>query len=155
MRLAAWRETTRYFRDKLSIRLKARETAAQALVPFTPVAPPKPAGLLTMIHRLLLFLRIAASCFAQTATRALIILHCNDLHARFLPDSRNLGGFAEYATVIRRQTAGCKSCIVMNAGDLVQGSPMSTIFRGVPVYQVANKLGIQVSTLGNHEFDYG
>ena len=108
-----------------------------------------------MIYRLLLFLCIAASCFAQTATRALTILHCNDLHARFLPDSRNLGGFAEYATVIRRETAGCQSCIVMNAGDLVQGSPVSTIFRGVPVYQVANKLGIQVSTLGNHEFDYG
>ena len=108
-----------------------------------------------MIYRLLLVLIVVTSTFAQTATRALTILHSNDLHARFLPDSKSLGGFAEYATVIRRETAGCKSCIVMNAGDLVQGSPVSTIFRGVPVYQVANKLGIQVSTLGNHEFDYG
>ncbi|MEO8129727.1 MAG: bifunctional UDP-sugar hydrolase/5'-nucleotidase [Bryobacteraceae bacterium] len=108
-----------------------------------------------MIYRLLLLLSVVGHGFAQTATRPLTILHSNDLHARFLPDTRNLGGFAQFATVIRRETAGCKWCIVLNAGDLVQGSPVSTIFRGVPVYQVANKLGIQVSTLGNHEFDYG
>ena len=108
-----------------------------------------------MSRKFLLFLFVVSSGFAQTATRALTILHCNDLHGRFLPDSKKLGGFAEYATVIRQETAGCTSCIVMNAGDLVQGSPVSTIFRGVPVYEVANKLGIQVSTLGNHEFDYG
>ncbi len=92
---------------------------------------------------------------AQQATRALIILHTNDLHARLLPDTKNLGGFAQYAAVIRRETAGCHSCIVMNAGDLVQGTPVSTLFRGAPVYQIANKLGFDVSTLGNHEFDYG
>jgi 2',3'-cyclic-nucleotide 2'-phosphodiesterase (5'-nucleotidase family) len=109
-----------------------------------------------MIRRPLLLLLVAISAYAQQpATRALTILHTNDLHARLLPDDRNRGGFAQYATVIRRETAGCRSCIVMNAGDLVQGTPVSTIFRGVPVYEIANKLGITVSTLGNHEFDYG
>jgi 5'-nucleotidase/UDP-sugar diphosphatase len=108
-----------------------------------------------MIRTSLLALLIAGSMYAQPATRALTILHTNDLHARLLPDTKNLGGFAEYATVIRRETAGCHTCIVMNAGDLVQGTPVSTIFRGAPVYDIANKLGIDVSTLGNHEFDYG
>src|SRR5882724_7824278 len=108
-----------------------------------------------MIRRTALALLLAVSCFAQPATRALTILHTNDLHARLLPDERHLGGFAQYATVIRRETAGCHTCIVMNAGDLVQGTPVSTIFRGAPVYEIANKLGIDVSTLGNHEFDYG
>ncbi len=41
------------------------------------------------------------------------------------------------------------------AGDLVQGTPVSTMFEGVPVFEVANRLGIDVNTLGNHEFDYG
>jgi 5'-nucleotidase/UDP-sugar diphosphatase len=44
---------------------------------------------------------------------------------------------------------------VLNAGDLVQGSPVSTIFHGLPVYEVANLLGFDAATLGNHEFDYG
>ena len=43
----------------------------------------------------------------------------------------------------------------MHGGDLVQGSPVSTIFKGLPVYEVANTLGFDFHTLGNHEFDYG
>ena len=43
----------------------------------------------------------------------------------------------------------------MHGGDLVQGSPVSTIFEGLPVYEVASKLGLDFHTLGNHEFDYG
>jgi 5'-nucleotidase / UDP-sugar diphosphatase len=38
---------------------------------------------------------------------------------------------------------------------LVQGSPVSTIFHGLPVYELANLLGFDAATLGNHEFDYG
>ena len=34
-------------------------------------------------------------------------------------------------------------------------TPVSTIFQGTPVWEVANHLGIDVNTLGNHEFDYG
>jgi 2',3'-cyclic-nucleotide 2'-phosphodiesterase (5'-nucleotidase family) len=41
------------------------------------------------------------------------------------------------------------------AGDLVQGTPVSTIFHGLPVYEVANLFGFDAATLGNHEFDYG
>ena len=37
----------------------------------------------------------------------------------------------------------------------MQGTPVSTMFEGVPVFEVANRLGIDVNTLGNHEFDYG
>jgi len=37
----------------------------------------------------------------------------------------------------------------------VQGSPVSTIFHGVPIYQLANLLGFDAACLGNHEFDYG
>ena len=92
---------------------------------------------------------------AEPATRKLTILHINDLHARLLPGSDHQGGFAHLATAIRRERAGCSHCLVLDAGDLVQGTPVSTMFRGLPVFEVANKLGIDVSTLGNHEFDYG
>jgi 5'-nucleotidase/UDP-sugar diphosphatase len=87
--------------------------------------------------------------------RSLTILHTNDLHARLSPLENHHGGFAYLASVIRHERAGCAGCILLNAGDLVQGSPVSTIFHGLPVYEVGNLLGFDAATLGNHEFDYG
>ena len=87
--------------------------------------------------------------------RPLTILHTNDLHARLSPLENGHGGFAYLASLIRRERSGCPQCILLNAGDLVQGTPVSTIFHGLPVFQVANLLGFDAATLGNHEFDYG
>ncbi len=87
--------------------------------------------------------------------RSLTILHTNDLHARLMPLENKHGGFAYLATVIRRERANCHDCILLNAGDVAQGTPVSTIFHGLPVFEVANLLGIDAGTLGNHDFDYG
>jgi 2',3'-cyclic-nucleotide 2'-phosphodiesterase (5'-nucleotidase family) len=87
--------------------------------------------------------------------RSLTILHSNDLHARLLPLANGHGGFASIAALIRHERANCTDCIYLNAGDLVQGTPVSTLFKGLPVYQIANLLGFDAATLGNHEFDYG
>lgn len=102
-----------------------------------------------------LVLLLAAAAAAQETLRSLTLLHVGDLHANLLPDSQDRGGFARLATAIRREQQGCTSCLLVNAGDLVQGSPVSTLFRGLPVYQIARAFRFQVSTLGNHEFDYG
>src|SRR6478672_5203057 len=87
--------------------------------------------------------------------KPLTILHSNDLHAHLLPDDRDNGGFARLATEVRRQKAHCPACLYLNAGDLVQGTPVSTLFHGTPIYEIANLLGFDASTLGNHDFDYG
>ena len=87
--------------------------------------------------------------------RTLTILHTNDLHAHISPLGNGHGGFAYLAAAVKRERQGCTDCIFLNAGDLVQGTPVSTIYRGEPVYQLANLLGFDAATLGNHEFDYG
>jgi 2',3'-cyclic-nucleotide 2'-phosphodiesterase (5'-nucleotidase family) len=87
--------------------------------------------------------------------KTLTILHINDLHSRMLPLENKHGGFAYLATVIRRERANCKDCILLNGGDIAQGTPVSTIFHGLPVFEVANLFGIDAATLGNHDFDYG
>jgi 5'-nucleotidase / UDP-sugar diphosphatase len=92
---------------------------------------------------------------AQESLKSLTILHSNDLHAHLTPDDKDLGGFARLATAVQREKANCTTCIYLNAGDMVQGTPVSTLFHGTPIYEVANVLGLDVSTLGNHEFDYG
>ena len=87
--------------------------------------------------------------------RSLTILHINDLHARLMPLENHHGGFAYLASVIRRERANCTDCILLNAGDIAQGTPVSTIFHGLPAFEIANLFGIDASTLGNHDFDYG
>lgn len=104
---------------------------------------------------LLTLLWLTSSVWAQDDIRALTILHTNDLHAQLLPDAKGLGGFAYLAAEVRQQRQGCSSCIFLNAGDLVQGTPVSSLYRGAPVYQLANLLGFDAASLGNHEFDYG
>lgn len=102
---------------------------------------------------LALALLIAAPLSAEI--RPLTILHTNDLHARLMPLANHNGGFAYLAATIRRERANCDHCILLNAGDLVQGTPVSTLFHGLPVYEIANLFGYDAATLGNHEFDYG
>jgi 5'-nucleotidase / UDP-sugar diphosphatase len=94
-------------------------------------------------------------CLPATDLATLTILHTNDLHARLTPLENGAGGFARLAGLIRQQRANCTDCLLLNAGDLVQGSPVSTIFRGTPVYEIANLFGFDAQTLGNHDFDYG
>ena len=97
---------------------------------------------------------LLACATLRAEVRTLTILHLNDLHAHISPENGR-GGFAYLATVIQHERTNCTDCILLNAGDLVQGSPVSTIFRGAPIYELANLLGFDAATLGNHEFDYG
>lgn len=108
---------------------------------------------LRLRQALVLSLLLCATLGAQV--RSLTILHTNDLHARITPLDDGHGGFAYVAAAIREQRLHCSDCILLNAGDLVQGSPVSTIFHGLPIYQIANLFGFDAATLGNHEFDYG
>jgi 2',3'-cyclic-nucleotide 2'-phosphodiesterase (5'-nucleotidase family) len=107
------------------------------------------------MKRFFLLLTLLASAVWGDDVRTLTILHTNDLHARLKPLENGRGGFARLATLIRKEKAGCTDCILLNGGDLVQGSPVSTIFKGAPVYEIGNMLGFDVACLGNHEFDYG
>lgn len=102
-----------------------------------------------------LLILAALALSGQQNLRHLTILHTNDLHARLLPNDFGMGGFAYLKTAIDRERAGCQSCLLLNGGDLVQGTPVSTIFKGVPIYTLANQFGYTASVLGNHEFDYG
>ena len=107
------------------------------------------------MQRVLLGLMLCLLPACAQEIRPLTILHSNDLHAHLMPNDLGLGGFARLATAVREEKAGCAACLYLNAGDLVQGTPVSTLFHGVPVYEIANLLGLDAATLGNHEFDYG
>ena len=120
-----------------------------------PPAHPATIEYMSRFCRFLLASWLLAGLPLAAEVRPLTILHTNDLHARFQPLENHHGGFAYLATAIRRERTNCVDCILLNAGNLVQGTPVSSIFHGLPVYEVANLLGFDAATLGNHEFDYG
>jgi len=104
---------------------------------------------------LVLLLLLALLAPAAETLRSLTILHTNDLHARLSPDQEGRGGFAPLATLIRRERATTDACLLVDAGDFVQGSPVSTLYQGLPIFEIVNRFGYDAATLGNHDFDYG
>jgi 5'-nucleotidase/UDP-sugar diphosphatase len=102
------------------------------------------------MHRILTVVLLAATAWGERIS----IIHTNDIHAQLTPYVDGTGGMAHLATALRREQAGCKGCLHLDGGDMVQGTPASTLFKGIPAFDVANTLGIDVATLGNHEFDY-
>lgn len=100
------------------------------------------------------------------ARTTLTILFFNDLHGHLQPfeikddqGAREVGGIARMAALVRdiREENSRKGVrtIVLMAGDLLQGTPMSTVFRGEPDIKCLGLLGLDASVVGNHEFDFG
>ncbi|KAH8280429.1 hypothetical protein KR018_006987, partial [Drosophila ironensis] len=100
-----------------------------------------------------------------------IILHNNDMHARFDQTSVNsgicppkdahtnkcYGGFARVAYEVRKYrkeaAAGGTSVLYLNAGDTYTGTAWFTIFKDKIASAFLNKLQPDAISLGNHEFD--
>lgn len=97
----------------------------------------------------------AAPASAAPDVRSLVILHTNDIHARISPTREGLGGFAHLATALNRERAKAEASLYLDAGDLVQGTPVSSLYEGVPIFELMNGLRPDAVCLGNHEFDYG
>lgn len=93
----------------------------------------------------------------------LTILHTNDLHgqilphvnSRLFPPPRRVGGAAHKAALIASFRKFTYPVLLLDAGDIAQGTPISNYFYGEPVIKVMNQLKYDALTLGNHDFDWG
>lgn len=66
-----------------------------------------------------------------------------------------LGGFARIKTLIDQAKAENPHALVLDAGDFSMGTLVQTIFHtDAPELRMLGALGCEVSTFGNHEFDY-
>ncbi|MDP9278176.1 MAG: 5'-nucleotidase C-terminal domain-containing protein, partial [Gemmatimonadota bacterium] len=95
-------------------------------------------------------------------TRFLRIIATNDFHGALepRPDANGVrrGGAAYVAAAIERARAECApNCetLLLDAGDLFQGTPASNLSYGKPVVDYYNRMGYAAAALGNHEFDWG
>ena len=98
------------------------------------------------------------------AGRTLRVIATNDFHGAFepRPDSSGVrrGGAAYVATVIAQARAECNAkttcaSILLDGGDMFQGSAPSNRTYGATVVDLYNKLGYAAAALGNHEWDWG
>jgi 5'-nucleotidase len=103
---------------------------------------------------------------------AVRLIAFNDLHGHLepgdntvaMPDPRDpaqrialrTGGMAHLATAARRLRAEQPASLLVSTGDLVGASPLtSALFRDEPTVEAMNALGLDLSVVGNHEFDHG
>jgi len=84
------------------------------------------------------------------------ILHTNDFHGQLELSGSN-PGMARVAYVINqvRAAVGADNVVLLDAGDIMQGSLLSNLFHGESTINVYNAVGYDAATLGNHEFDWG
>jgi 5'-nucleotidase len=116
---------------------------------------------------------LAASSLAQTpAPIDLRVLAINDFHGYLRPPPGGItiadpedrtkkitvpaGGAEHMATLVGQLREGHKNTIFVAAGDLIGASPfLSAMFHDEPTIEALSMMGLNISSVGNHEFDEG
>ncbi|MEO6406110.1 MAG: metallophosphatase [Ferruginibacter sp.] len=91
----------------------------------------------------------------------LTILHTNDVHSRLEPfpmdgsKNQGLGGVATRAAVIKKIRSQEEHVLLLDAGDIFQGTPFFNLYKGEPEMKAMTAMGYEAVTMGNHDFDLG
>ncbi|HEX4878009.1 MAG TPA: metallophosphatase [Chitinophagaceae bacterium] len=91
----------------------------------------------------------------------LTILHTNDTHSRLEPfpmdggRNQGLGGIAGRMQLINRIRSEEENVLLLDAGDIFQGTPYFNIYKGEPEIKAMSAMQYDACTIGNHDFDAG
>ncbi|RAK65315.1 bifunctional metallophosphatase/5'-nucleotidase [Hymenobacter edaphi] len=91
----------------------------------------------------------------------LTILHTNDMHSRIDPfpvgaaQWADQGGMARRAALVARIRQEQPNVLLLDAGDIWQGTPYFNFFGGELEYKLMSQMQYDAATLGNHDFDNG
>jgi 5'-nucleotidase len=93
--------------------------------------------------------------------KLITILHTNDTHSQIDPlpptdgEYPDKGGVARRATLVKRVRKQNPNTLLIDAGDVFQGTPYFNFYKGEVEYKSMSLIGYDAGTLGNHEFDNG
>jgi len=108
-----------------------------------------------LIFSLTFLLVLSSISFVLAAQKEVVVLSINDFHGALAPAGKNVGA-AKLADALKVEKAkNPEGTIIVSAGDNYQGSAMSNLLYGEPVSAVFKEIGIELSAVGNHEFDWG
>ena len=99
--------------------------------------------------------------YYDNGLKKITILHTNDVHSHIDPFPKNDplnpsgGGVIARANLINLVKKDNPHTLVLDAGDVFQGTPYFNFFGGELELKLMSKMGYNASTLGNHEFDNG
>jgi 5'-nucleotidase / UDP-sugar diphosphatase len=113
------------------------------------------AGLLSAVPSL-----THATAALDSETVCISILHTTDLHGHILPTSDyngnpDCGGMARCVTQIRRWQQQNPNSILIDVGDVYQGTDVGLRSKGELMIDLFNHLKYDAWIIGNHEFDWG
>lgn len=91
-----------------------------------------------------------ASLPPAPAETRVVIFHFNDVHGK-------IDNFARVAALVEAERRGGGDVLLLCAGDNFTGNPVIDQYQppGEPMLELLNRLGVDLMTLGNHEFDPG
>lgn len=90
----------------------------------------------------------AAMAKEKTGEDRIQFIVSHDMHS-------HLETFAQVATVIETEKKNHEETFVLDGGDFSMGTPYQTVYRNeAPELRMMGEVGFDVTTLGNHEFDY-
>jgi len=109
-------------------------------------------------------LALAAGGLVQAPEKSLVVLFTHDLHSSFLPRgtitdegrTAERGGWAKIASLIgEERTSSAGRTLVVDGGDFSMGTLFHALFvREASELRLLGRMGYDVATLGNHEFDF-
>ncbi|MES2837988.1 MAG: metallophosphatase [Bacteroidota bacterium] len=104
---------------------------------------------------------LASNAFAASDLVKITILSTNDVHSHIDPFPDNdpkfagLGGAARRAALINEIRRNDKNVLLLDAGDVFQGTPYFNRYGGELEFKLMSAMGYDASTIGNHDFDNG
>jgi len=99
--------------------------------------------------------------FAKKEMVKIVVLHTNDVHSHVEPFAANdpkypgLGGVARRAEIINQVRNEEKNVLLVDAGDIFQGTPYFNLYGGEVELRLMSQMGYDAAAIGNHDFDNG
>lgn len=104
---------------------------------------------------------IPKELFASGELVRLTVMHTNDMHCHLDPfpadhaEYPGKGGLVRIASLVNQCRKENPNLLLLDAGDMFQGTPYFNYFKGDLIVKVMSKMGYDAGTIGNHEFDNG